>query len=408
MLKHREKKARRREGPIGQSYSKKAKKKRWGFDVRVSDGRGGKRRMRIYQFESRKEAEEALAALRRSEREAKFGLAAPIKRPALKELIDLRTPGIELRAERTRATRVFRVWLDLLPAGIKIDEITTPLIRLYVERRQADGQAAASINRELNIIAAALNSVAEFFPELAQWRPPKIPRPKVSKSRRERIISDDEYRRLLDHLSRPADERDGTRVQDKANARRARLRVAAVLRFAMNSGMRPKEIFLLKWADVDYDNRRIRVRGTKTETKTPSTRYVPLTAPLIESVEEQREFATKRDYIFSRGGNPTPKHYRILREAAEAVGIEYGRDSAEGFVLYCARHTFTTKLLQSGLDLRTVGDITGHTDRELVLHYSHVTPESAARAVVAIEAVEAARLNGNGQKLANKNKTNCK
>ena len=76
---------------------------------------------------------------------------------------------------------------------IKIDEIDAPKIRIFVERRQAENQSAASINRELNIIAATLHQAAEFFPELGQWQAPKIPRPKASKRRRERIITDEEY-----------------------------------------------------------------------------------------------------------------------------------------------------------------------------------------------------------------------
>lgn len=47
---------------------------------------------------------------------------------------------------------------------IKVDEIDTPKIRLYAARRQKDGLAASSINRELSMIAAMLHAAEEFFP----------------------------------------------------------------------------------------------------------------------------------------------------------------------------------------------------------------------------------------------------
>lgn len=378
---------------IKKSFSKKAGKSLWGFDIRIRDGAGMKR-VRIYTFETRREAEQALAIIRRREQEERFGLTPQIDRPRLADLAKQRVASIELRSERVRAERVLQTLLELLPEGMRIDEITTPDLRKFVEKRQADGQANSSINRELNIVVATLNGAAGFFPELAQWRPPKAPRPKVSKSRRERIISDEEYRRIRAWLRRPADAEDATRRQNQRNAFRARLRVAAVFEFAMHTGMRPKEIYGLRWTDVDWDGKRIRVHSTKTD----AVRYVPMTAPVVAVLQAEREHAADRDFVFTKGGHPTPKIYRILREATEAVGIDYGRNVADGLELYCARHTFTTRLLQAGLDLRTVGSITGHSDKELVLHYSHVTAESATWARSAMERI-ARRRSGEGDDL---------
>lgn len=378
---------------IRKKYIAKLKREMWGFDIRLDDGTGRRsKRVRAFTFETKRQAEEALAIIRRREKEQKFGLAPQVRRPRLVHLLDARVKTIEHRSERIRAERVFREWLAVLPEGIRVDELGTPELRLFVEKRQTDGLVNSSVNRELNIIAAALNSAGQYFPELSQWRAPKLPRPKVSKSRRERLITDDEYRSIVAWLTRPPDQKDGQRAHDQQSAYQARLRVAAVFRFAMLTGMRPGEIYALRWEDVQLDVSRIRVQGTKTEMKTNSTRYVPLTAPAREILEQQRGHAQDREYVFTKGGNPTPKIYRILRMASEACGIAYGRKTQAGLELYCARHTFTTRLLQSGLDLRTVGDITGHTDRELVLHYSHVTPESTKRAISAIESIEAGRI----------------
>jgi len=42
-------------------------------------------------------------------------------------------------------------------------------------------------------------------------------------------------------------------------------------------------------------------------------------------------------------------------------------------------------MLQAGIDLSTVGAITGHSDSQLILHYSHATRESQKQAVSVLE-----------------------
>lgn len=372
---------------ITKKYSRREKREVWSYDFWVRLGPEGRRRFRASGFRSKADAARAVELITARAREIREGRAAPVARPTLAALVEHRLREITSRAEHTRAARVFRDWLALLPAGIAVDEITTPTIRAYVEARSEAGQSAASINRELNIIAAMLNQAAEFFPELAQWRAPKIPRPKVSKSRRERIITDEEYRRIMDQLRRPPDELDAARAQNRRNAYRARLRVAAIFDFAINTGMRPSEIYRLAWSAIDWEGGRIRVDTTKTDT----VRYVPLSAPAAAILRAQEAETRGRRYVFTEGGQPTPKIYRILRVACERAGIPYGRKVRDGFELYCSRHTFATRMLQAGVDLRVVGDATGHSDRQMVLHYSHTTPESTERARAAIEKIQRRR-----------------
>lgn len=371
---------------IDKRYSAREKREVWFYDfwLRIL---GRRKRFRAGGFRTKADAARAVELITARAYEINLGKAAPVSRPKLADLAAHRINQAVTRAERTRTARVLRDLLSLFPDGVLVDEMTTPGIRLYVEFRQRAGQSAASINRELNIVAATLNSAADWYPELAQWRPPKMPRPKVSKSRRERIITDDEYRRVMEQLRRPPDEDDAKRRQNQAQAYRARLRVAQIFEFALNTGMRPSEIYRLPWSSIDWDGDRIRVDTTKTD----AVRYVPLSVPARAILRDLQAEHGGRYYVFTKGGQPTPNLYRLLRVACERAGIAYGRKVRDGFELYCSRHTFATRLLQAGADLRTVGDVTGHTDRQMVLHYSHVTPESTERARAAIEAIQRRR-----------------
>lgn len=42
-------------------------------------------------------------------------------------------------------------------------------------------------------------------------------------------------------------------------------------------------------------------------------------------------------------------------------------------------------MLQSGRDLATIGSITGHTDKSLILHYGHASTESKDQAMDVLE-----------------------
>lgn len=191
-------------------------------------------------------------------------------------------------------------------------------MRLYVEKRQKDGLIPQSINRELNIVAATLNKAESFYPQLAQWVPPRMPRPKQSKGRRERIISSAEREQILDYLLMPR------KLGEQVHAYEARRKVGLIFRFAMLTGMRHGEINKLRWSDVDWEGRMLKVVGTKTETVTPSVRYLPITETMLAILEERRRKSAD-GFIFTRGGNTGSKFYRILREACEACGVPYGK-----------------------------------------------------------------------------------
>lgn len=389
---------------IDKRHSPKHKRRMWGFDERFLDGAGRRKRVRRYEFESRSEAEEVVAALRRAEREREYGLAPLVNRPTLHELIEKRLPSLPEKTERPRARRVLYTWLSLLdprvklgakhePANgyrspVKVDEIDTPKIRLYALKREKDGVVASSINRELSMIGALLHAADDFFSELKQWKAPKIPRLKVSKSRREKLITDDEYNRLVSHLRRPPDELDGKSRGNRQNAYQARVRVAQIIEFAMLTAARHGEIVKLKWSDVDWERGKILIF----QKKTGNFKEIPLIPSLI-ALLEARKPATGR-FVFTRGGNIYQRFYWILRKACERVGIPYGRKLEDGLILHSARHTVTTHMVESGLDFDTIGLITGHKAKELIAHYSHHHPGSVARAAAALERMGQLRKSG--------------
>jgi integrase len=353
------------------------KEKKWwshGYDITLADGT----RRRESGFFSQADAEAAVGRIRLAEKEKKYGFISEASRPTLASLIEKRLAGMPTRRERVRSERVLGDFQKLLPKKIKVDEVTTAHIRWYVEKRLGL-VSPQSVNRELNIISATLRAAEIFYPVLAQWLPPRIPRPKHSKRRRERVIMDEEKDSLLAHLLAPQGE------EESASRARQRRLVGLVVNFALLTGMRHGEIDKLKWEHLDLKAKTLKVIGTKTENVTNATRYIaPLTETMLMILRERREQSIGK-YIFTISGSPMANFYSILRAACEACGIPYGRDVAGGVVLHDARHTATTRLLQAGVDLSTIQSFTGHSDKEMVLHYGHATPQSRERAARALE-----------------------
>jgi hypothetical protein len=53
----------------------------------------------------------------------------------------------------------------------------------------------------------------------------------------------------------------------------------------------------------------------------------------------------------------------------------------EGYSWHCNRHTFASRLVMAGVDLRTVAELLGHRTLQMVMRYSHLAPEHQASAV---------------------------
>ena len=232
-----------------------------------------------------------------------------------------------------------------------------------------------SIDRELNIIVAMFNQAENYFPALDQWRPPRIPRPKIIDGRRERTWSEHEIKVILGELFAPK------REDEKVQSAIARYKVGRKVQFCLLNGVRHSEMNLIPKTGINWEARQVRIR----QGKTGNYKVIGPLGPT--SMEILREFynASKTDLVFSRNGNITPKFYRILREACERAGVPYGRSTRDGLVLHDARHTAITHLLESNVSPKIVQEWMGWSDKAFVLYYSHATKRSREQAGESLE-----------------------
>jgi integrase len=170
-----------------------------------------------------------------------------------------------------------------------------------------------------------------------------------------------------------------------------------VFEFALITGMRPEEYLAIRWSDIDFIRRNVKVRralvwckggGFKfSEPKTKkSSRSIPLPNSITTKLEVYRKkqlehrFALGQAYnnldlVFaSEIGNPF--HYRNLTQRHFKKILQNAGLDKEGFVLYSLRHSCATLLLSENENPKIVAERLGHASVKMTLDtYSHVLPD---------------------------------
>ena len=162
---------------------------------------------------------------------------------------------------------------------------------------------------------------------------------------------------------------------------------------SLYAGLRIGEICALRWQDVDLTQRTISVCGTvqrlatnEGEKKTSlvigrpksatSRRIVPLPFFLVDEMRQYREEFPENEYIFGHGSHPADprtvqfRFHRLLKRA-EITPVNF----------HALRHTFTTRLLEAGVDVKTISSLLGHssvrTTMDIYAHSEMTTKQSA-------------------------------
>lgn len=144
---------------------------------------------------------------------------------------------------------------------------------------------------------------------------------------------------------------------------------------SVHTGMRAGEQFSLQWPQVDWD-RRVLVLP---HTKNGRSRNVPLNAVAMRALQrlKKRHDEIKPDspWVHFNSDNDKLRSHRDWFEPAlqESGLVDYS--------WHCNRHTFASRLVMAGVDLRTVGELLGHRTPSMTWRYSHLAPAHQQRAV---------------------------
>jgi site-specific recombinase XerD len=148
----------------------------------------------------------------------------------------------------------------------------------------------------------------------------------------------------------------------------------AVVALALNTGLRRGELFALRWDDVDFTTNVL----TIPRTKAGRTRHVPMNAA-VRSILGVQESRGRSPYVLSRATGEAPLNSQNFVDRAFTPALKRAR--IDNFRWHDLCHTFASRLIMRGVDLRTVQELLGHADIRMTLRYSHLSPAHLLDAV---------------------------
>jgi integrase len=149
---------------------------------------------------------------------------------------------------------------------------------------------------------------------------------------------------------------------------------------AAMTGMRQGELFALRWRDVDWSARRIRVRRNyvRGEFGTPkskrSSRSVPLASRVateLELLSQESRWKGDDDLVFAHPetGRPIDRS-KLLKRFKAALR----RADVRAVRFHDLRHTFGTRMAAQGMPMRVLQELMGHRDFKTTLIYADYAP----------------------------------
>ena len=169
-------------------------------------------------------------------------------------------------------------------------------------------------------------------------------------------------------------------------------------RFVLQTGLRTGELVGLKWEDIDFENKTLKVQRSMEyrysvgvwrvgEPKSKSGyRTIPLTDEAIRILKEQKEKNKKikviskewEEQVFlCRKGEP-------IKNSTYDTALFKICDKAEikRFSMHVLRHTFATRCIEGGMMPKTLQKILGHSNIGITMNlYVHITEEEKQREI---------------------------
>lgn len=278
----------------------------------------------------------------------------------------------------------YQVYLNLarrhlLPelGAYRLSELTPDILCGFVHHKENCGLSQSTVRGMYRLLSAAL--CVALGEGLIRRNPCRRIRFQQTEIAEQRVLTEDEQVKL------------------RANANADNL--AALL--GLYTGMRLGEVCALKWTDIDWEKRTVTVRRTvqrvaklngESGSQTmlmigrPKTaraqRVIPLAdflLPLLRRLYEERQGV---EYVF--GNSTHAAEPRTMQRRFKRLTARLGFGNIHFHTL---RHSFASRLLELGVDLKTVSVLLGHASARITLdYYAHSLSEQQRRAIALLAA----------------------
>ncbi len=265
----------------------------------------------------------------------------------------------------------------LLPAlgSVPLCALTPELVRDFIAELEQSGLAASTVKGVYRLLSAGLRAAQEAG--LIAVNPCRKVKLRPNENADQRVLT----------------RRECSLIREECGSRD----LPAAL--SLYTGMRLGEICALKWSDVDWESRTITVRRTvqrvakvhrdDADPKTVllvgspksnrSRRTLPLPEFLIDPLQTLMQ-ESGGEFIF---GGPRAADPRTVQRRFCTMTQRLGIHDVHFHTL---RHSFATRLLELGVDVKTISAMLGHSSAKTTLDfYAHCMLENQRSALAAFE-----------------------
>ena len=272
--------------------------------------------------------------------------------------------------QRTYTRYAEIVWGHIIPAlgEYDIEEITALKLQRYTKellqkgnQRTGNGLSANSVNGIITVVQTSLKTAFKLG-IIKEYAGDRIRRPKVQE-KQVTCFTKQEQRAIEQEIFR-----------------RNKPKLYGII-ISLYTGIRLGELLALTWSDIDVTRGAMTINKTCYEgrdktgkyvriTESPKTnssiREVPVPKQLLMLMKDWKKESYSK-YVVSNGeGGVSLRGYqRIFERLLNKIKIPH-----QGF--HALRHTFATRALECGMDVKTLSEILGHKNTNITLNrYVH-------------------------------------
>ena len=262
----------------------------------------------------------------------------------------------------------------------KLKDLRNDMIQAFVNNFSKDRYTVASIRKYYNIVHAALKQA--YLNKLILNNPADHTVLPPLDKKEKKVLSPDEQKSFIKSAKQ--------------------IEYGNLFIFILCTGLRIGEALALTWNDVDFEKETVNINKTYTiasvsgegkeqrwgvgpvKTKA-SNRNIPLLPEAVILLKEQLKEQEENALVYGQGYNDNGVIFctnngslmpsKLMRTRLKKILVRAGLPTDVGFTPHSLRHTFATRALENGVEMRIVQDILGHANMNITANlYTHVLP----------------------------------
>ncbi|MGK8204501.1 site-specific integrase [Burkholderia cenocepacia] len=244
--------------------------------------------------------------------------------------------------------------------SLKLSQINTDIIELYIKERKAQNIARATIIKELGLLAQCFDTVPITYKSLAEQY--RVNPARLSTSQRKTLLPTV----VLPEPIRITNDNEALILEKLKKFRNKAMLDIVMLLFS--TGMRRSEALFLTWKQIDFDNKFINLINTQTKAK--KSRVIPINDIAFDCLSRTLE-RYKQEFLEQNPNSEfkIEQNKRLFTYTVDGFkkNIQRLQDwvKIDGFKLHILRHEFISRLNESqNINIHQLSKLTGITDTE--------------------------------------------